>query len=117
LHQHKRLSEWIEALGWEQQEDKDGTTGNATEWWYHWKAEELRRANPSALVPTLIPIDGNTGLGDESKAVFESLVTIDYIDAVAKATGRDQLISEDPYEMARGRIWADRVNRDCCSPY
>ena len=30
---------------------------------------------------------------------------------------RERLVSEDPYEAARCRIWADRVNRDCCSPY
>jgi glutathione S-transferase len=49
--------------------------------------------------------------------VYESLVTVDYIDAVSGARGRDRLVSEDPYEAARSRIWADKVNRDCCSPY
>ena len=40
--------------------------------------------NPSAVVPTLIPvIDRETGAVDESKAVWESLVTIDYIDLVS----------------------------------
>lgn len=42
-------------------------TGTGKEWWYHWKAEELKRTNPSALVPTLIPVDTNTGAPDESK--------------------------------------------------
>lgn len=138
-------SEWVEALGWYQQEDKNNVTGTGKEWvrpahsppsmlseislttlwqrlhffwiqYYHWKADELKRVNPSALVPTLIPVRPN-GQVDEEHAVFESLVTIDYIDAVSGATGKDRLVSDDPYEAARCRIWADKVNRDCCSPY
>lgn len=92
-------------------------TGTGKEWWYHWKADELKRANPSALVPTLIPVDPDTGESDESKSVYESLVTIDFIDQISGATGKDRLVSEDPYEAARSRVWCDRVNRDCCSPY
>jgi len=101
-------------------------TGNKHEWYYHWKADELKRANPSALVPTLIPVVDDAGGGDkqqqivdESRAVYESLVTIDYVDAVSGATGKDRLNpgDENPYEAARCRIWADRVNRECCSPY
>ena len=106
----------MEALGWYQQEDKNNVTGTGKEWYYHWKADELKRVNPSALVPTLIPCSHGDE-PDESKAVFESLVTIDYIDAVSGATGRDRLNPEDPYLAARCRIWADKVNRDCCSPY
>lgn len=109
--------EWVEALGWYQQEDKDNVTGTGQEWYYHWKADELKRVNPSALVPTLIPQDAVTGKVDESKAVWESLVTVDYIDAVSGAVGTDRLVPEDPYEAARCRIWADKVNKDCCSPY
>jgi glutathione S-transferase len=109
--------EWVEALGWNQQKDENNVTGTGKEWFYHWKADELKRVNPSALVPTLIPVDTATDQVDESKAVWESLVTIDYVDAVSGAKGKDRLVSEDPYEAARSRIWADRVNRDCCSPY
>jgi glutathione S-transferase len=124
--------EWVEALGWNQQKDEHDVTGTGQEWFYHWKADELKRVNPSALVPTLIPVtdraratdvdtdvdtDTDVDVVDESKAVFESLVTIDYVDAVSGATGKDRLVSEDPYEAARSRIWTDRVNRDCCSPY
>lgn len=109
--------EWVEALGWNQQTDENNVTGTGKEWFYHWKADELKRVNPSALVPTLIPVNRATDEVDESKAVFESLVTIDYVDAVSGATGKDRLVSEDPFEAARSRIWADRVNRDCCSPY
>jgi hypothetical protein len=45
-------------------------TGAGHEWWYHWKADELKRASPGALVPTLIPIDEETGKPDESKVSF-----------------------------------------------
>jgi glutathione S-transferase len=128
-HHRERLDyEWIEALGWYQKESsstaEDGGNSSATgkEWYYHWKADELKRVNPSALVPTLIPIvidpiSGNE-VTDEAKAVWESLVTVDYIDMVSSATGSDTLVPyDDPYEVARCRIWSDKVNRDCCSPY
>lgn len=117
-HHHSRVDyEWVEALGWEQREDKNNVTGTGQEWWYHWKADELKRANPSALVPTLIPVHPDTGESDESRAVYESLVTIDFVDNVSGARGKDRLVPEDPYEAARCRIWADKVNRDLCSPY
>ena len=86
------------------------------EWYYHWKADELKRVNPSALVPTLIPVKEN-GEADEEHVVYESLVTIDYVDAISRATGKDRLVSEDPYEAARSRIWTDKVNVSMCSPY
>jgi glutathione S-transferase len=117
-HHKSRVDyEWVEALGWEKREDERNVTGSGHEWWYHWKAEELKRACPGALVPTLIPIDENTGKPDESKSVYESIITIEYIDAVSGATGKDRLISEDPFFAARARIWADKVNRECCSTY
>jgi glutathione S-transferase len=107
--------EWVEALGWEKRSNKDNVTGTDHEWWYHYKSPELIRACPGGLVPTLIPIiDGRP---DESKAVYESIVTIEYIDAVSGATGKDRLISEDPFLAARARVWADKVNRECCSTY
>jgi hypothetical protein len=132
LEHHKgRVSyEWIEALGWERRENKDGSTETSHEWWslpspthlckeycltdwgacrYHWKSDELKASNPSGLVPTLIDKDG--------RAIFESLVCIDFVDAVSGASGKDCLVSEDPVEAARARVWADRVNRECCSPY
>jgi glutathione S-transferase len=114
-------SEWVEALGWRRQEDKDQVTGNSHEWHYHWKADELKRANPSALVPTVIPIittaDG-AAEPDESRAVYESVVVVEYVDAESGADPRDRLVpSNDPYQAARCRIWTDKVNRECCSPY
>ena len=69
-HSDRVAHEWIEALGWEQREDDKNVTGTGKEWWYHWKSEELVRCNPSALVPTLIPVDKETGKSDESKVCF-----------------------------------------------
>ncbi len=28
-----------------------------------------------------------------------------------------RLVPEDAFEAARCRIWADKVNKECCSPY
>ena len=113
--------EWVEALGWERRPDTNQVTGQAHEWWYHWKSPELIRANPSALVPTLIPMLDSKGNDqpqpDESKAVYESLVTVDFIDAISGAKGTQRLVPEDPYEMARCRVWIEKVNRELCSPY
>ena len=59
--------------GWEQRKDENNVTGTGKEWWYHWKADELKRANPSALVPTLIPVDPATGEANESKVCWTDL--------------------------------------------
>lgn len=109
--------EWVEALGWEQRSDEQNVTGVGHEWWYHWKAEELKRASPGALVPTLIPIHPQTGQPEEDKSVYESIITIEYIDQVSGAKGTDRLLAEDPFWYARSRYWADKVNRECCSTY
>ncbi len=115
-HHSSRVDyEWVEALGWEQRQDKNNVTGTGKEWWYHWKADELKRSNPSGLVPTLIPVENGKSM--ESKAVYESLVTIDFVDQISGAVGEERLVPEDPYEAARCRVWADKVNRDLCSPY
>jgi glutathione S-transferase len=123
-HKGRVHYEWVEALGWEKRtknmmddpKDNDVTGDSNHEWIYHWKSPELIRACPGALVPTLIPID-NHGQPDESRSIYESIVTIEYVDAVSGAQGKDRLISEDPFFAARARIWADKVNRECCSPY
>jgi glutathione S-transferase len=36
---------------------------------------------------------------------------------VSGATGTDRLVAEDPFWQARARVWAEKVNRDCCSTY
>jgi Glutathione S-transferase, N-terminal domain len=127
LEYHKHFGridyEWIEALGWKQQQEK--SEDNEQAWYYHWKAEELVRVNPSALVPTLIPIDPTTQIPLEDQAVYESLVCIDYVDSVAaqsaECMGGSQAFRlnpvSDPYLAAKCRIWTDKVNRECCSPY
>eukprot|EP01084_Bolivina_argentea_P174350 302029_1 len=116
-HHASRIDyEWIEALGWEQRADEHNVTGTGKEWWYHWKSDELLRTNPSALVPTLIPIDTN-GQSIESKSIYESLITIEFIDSISGATDYNKLISTDPFEAARSKIWSDKLNRECCSPY
>lgn len=51
------------------------------------------------------------------KVVYESIVCIDFIDQISKASGNDRLVPEDPYEAARCRVWTEKVNRECCSPY
>jgi glutathione S-transferase len=104
-------SEWVEALGWS---PPDETSDGA---YYHWKSDELTRSNPSALVPTVIPIDPQTQKPDESKAVYESLVVVDYLDAMSKAPDNERLFPTDPYWAAHCRLWADKVNRECCSTY
>lgn len=78
---------------------------------------QLKRVNPSALVPTLIPVVNGTPV--EGQAVWESLIAIDYIDQVANAQDLTQrlVIQNDPYQAARCRLWSDKVNRECCSPY
>lgn len=110
--------EWVEALGWEQRIDAKNVTGAGKEWWYHWKAEELKRTNPSALVPTLIAVDADTGKPNEERSVYESLIVVDYIDAIANPKDeRHRLVPSDPYLAAKCRYWADKLNRECCSPY
>lgn len=45
------------------------------------------------------------------------MVCVDFIDSISGATGKDRLVSEDPFWAAKCRIYADKINRDCCSPY
>lgn len=42
---------------------------------------------------------------------------MDFIDHISGATGKDRLVPEDPYWAAKSRMWADKLNKDCCSPY
>lgn len=53
-----------------------------------------------------------------TQSVYESLITIDYIDAIANDPIEEhRLVPSDPYLAAKCRYWADKVNRECCSPY
>ena len=72
--------------------------------------DHSKRTCPGALVPTLIPIDTSTGKPDESKSVYESIVTIEYIDQVSGATGKDRLISDDPFYYAVSNVF----RKKCC---
>jgi len=119
-HSERVKYEWVEALGWEQRPNEDGTTGQGHEWWYHWKSEELMQHNPNGLVPTLVEAAAPGSGAPEPqhpRAAMESLVTVEFVDAISGATGKQRLISEDLWEAARARVWADRVNKECCSPY
>ena len=51
------------------------------------------------------------------QAVFESLITIDFVDQISLAKGKDRLVPSDPYEAARCRVWTEKLNKECCSPY
>lgn len=64
MHAHIHTHTHIQ--GWEQRRDEKNVTGTGKEWWYHWKADELKRANPSGLVPTLMPMD-EAGIPNEKR--------------------------------------------------
>jgi glutathione S-transferase len=106
--------EWVEALGWESRPSAVGEEHDqrVQEHFYHWKSPELLKHNPSGLVPTLV----DTASG---RAVVESLVTVQFVDEVAQAAGSTAtpLLPIDLIERAKARVWADVVNRTCCSPY
>jgi len=106
--------EWVEALGWESRPSAVGEEHDqrTEEHFYHWKSPDLLRHNPSGLVPTLVDTQSQ-------RSVVESLVTIQFVDEVARAAGSTAppLLPLDLIERARARVWADAVNRSCCSPY
>eukprot|EP00967_Tisochrysis_lutea_P030492 scaffold35827_cov33-Tisochrysis_lutea.AAC.1 len=106
--------EWIEALGWESRPSAVGEEHDQRieEHYYHWKSPDLLKYNPSGLVPTLVDTQSQ-------RAVFESLVTIQFVDEVAIFSGSSSspLLPLDLFERARVRVWADTVNKTCCSPY
>lgn len=97
--------EWEEALGWERRTDAAGEETHV-----HWKSDSLLRHNPSGMVPTIVGHDG--------RAVYESLLCVEFIDEVAaQRGGYDLLLPRDPWERARCRQVAEAVNKRCCSPY
>lgn len=110
---------WIEALGWSKKdtEELDENSGQTLQysWWYHWKHEDLLKHNPEhQLVPTLVTPDG--------RAVYESILCIEYIDELARSLGTPHadapwLLPDDLVERSAARGWSERVNRTLCSPY
>ena len=106
--------DWEESLGWEARASTVGeeADGRTEEHYYHWKSEGLLKANPTGMVPALV--EQSTG-----RVVSESLVCIEFIDEYAAQAGKTAglLMPDDAAERARTRLWAARVNRECCSPY
>ncbi|KAI1265012.1 putative glutathione S-transferase [Xylariaceae sp. FL1019] len=66
---------------------------------YH-KGPELMAANPRGLVPTLQTSPG--------KSLYESSIICQYLED-NYPTHKPQLLTSDPYERARSRIWMDFV--------
>lgn len=112
LEHHKLRYDWVEALGWEVRASTVGEDGRTEEAAYHWKSEELLAANPAGMVPTLL--DPHSG-----RSVQESLVTVEFVDEIARSRGSSAspLMPPDPFDRARARVWASWANAKCCSPY
>jgi len=116
LEHHKGFIEWdsVEALGWESKPSEVGEEHDkrVEEHFYHWKSPALLKANPSGLVPTLVDVESQ-------RSVCESLNTIQFVDEVARRNGSTEppLLPLDLIERARARMWAETVNKTCCSPY
>ena len=108
--------DWEEALGWEKGKAPSGEENFVAEerkdWWYHWKSPGLLNANPLGMVPTIL--DERTG-----RAVSESIVCIEFVDELALARGSSapSLLPADPFERARARVAADRINKTVTSGY
>ncbi len=109
--------EWCEALGWEERPPTGRETFEASEredWVYHWKSPELLQANPLGMIPTLQEIGG------ERRVVRESIVCCEFVDEIARqmgSTASPLLPPDDPFECARLRVSAERVNRTVTSSY
>lgn len=103
---------WVEALGWETRPATGSEEFNASEredWWYHWKHDDLLRANPEGMVPTLT-------IGD--KVATESIECVQLVDALAIRRGSSlRLLDDDPWAVARHQVWAHKVNTTICSEY
>lgn len=117
-HHARRVPyEWVEALGWERRASADANRLEqegepAHENWYHWKHPELVEKCPGGLVPTLVDAKG--------RAVWESLVAVEYVDDLARERGaadEELLLPAEPYLRAQARIEADAANKTLCSPY
>lgn len=84
------------------------------------KAPEFLALNPRGLVPTLaVPVSGD---GKTQKPLYESAVICEFLDEafqdnVAAVEGVEgggkygkSLLTEDPYERARCRLWIDHIS-------
>lgn len=67
------------------------------------KPGSLLSLNPRGLVPTLSCPVGNT-----SKPLFESTITLEYLEE-AYPNHKPSFLPHDPYDRARARIWIDYV--------
>ena len=107
--------EWEESLGWETRPptgDEAFKSDDRTEWVYHWKSPQLLQANPLGMIPTLL--EPSTG-----RSVTESLVCIEFIDEIARASGSTQnpLLPVDSFDRAHARVMAERMNKKVTSSY
>lgn len=108
---------WVEALGWENRGPSGEENFHAhdrTDWVYHWKSPELLKANPLGMIPTLQESRG------QQRVVRESLVCVQFVDELAishGSTATPLLPYGDPFECARLRVAADRVNKTVTSNY
>lgn len=112
LEYHGVKYEWIEALGWEKRDasgEENFDAGERKDWWYHWKHEDLLKANPDGMVPTLVAEDG--------RVATESITCLQVIDAIGRSDTRRLVDVEDPWSVARHQNWAAKVNKTCCSEY
>lgn len=105
--------EWIEALGWETRPatgDEAHAADDREEWVYHWKSPDLLKANPEGMIPTL-EYDG--------RVATESIPCLELIDDLAKHQGSKKSLvpDDDVWLKAHLRVWADKVNKTCCSEY
>mmetsp|Transcript_28799 Transcript_28799/g.81126 ORF Transcript_28799/g.81126 Transcript_28799/m.81126 type:complete len:287 (+) Transcript_28799:111-971(+) len=124
LHHHSQLLnwEWVESLGWEKRPSTDANIRGQSdeplhENWYHWKHPDLLKHTPEGLIPTVVDSKG--------RSIHESLVVVEYLDALAKQSAQQQgkeelykpLVSGDPILQAQARLDAEKVNQKLCSPY
>ena len=70
------------------------------------KSAEWLAINPRGLIPVIVHND---------KSIYESHVCIEYIDEVWPS--EPSLLSKDPYQRAKARIWGDFVTKKLIPPY
>lgn len=73
------------------------------------KDARLLEANPHGLVPTIVQ--------PGSPPIFDSLVTVEYADDLAAASGAPRIMPTSPAQRALARMRADWINRSIASPF